>query len=134
MTAKANIDDLLKDNKSEEAIQLSTKYQVPCKLTSFFAAIRLMGSTINTYKYKKRNLKSVNLPDLDINIYIQDDEEYTINCKSKFTTISEIKCDLRDILDIPVSQQKLIYEGRVLKNQEKLSDLKIQNGHTLNLI
>ena len=42
LAAKVAIDDEIRNNKSDEAIALSVKYQVPCKLTSFFVAERLM--------------------------------------------------------------------------------------------
>ena len=42
LAAKVAIDDQIKNNKSDEATALSVKYQVPCKLTSFFVAERLM--------------------------------------------------------------------------------------------
>ena len=59
LITKTALDDLIKNRNTEEAKALSIKYQVPCKLTSFFAAERLIDPTTNAYKFEQVKSKDL---------------------------------------------------------------------------
>lgn len=47
--------------------------------------------------------------------------------------IEDIKISLREVEDIPVEEQELIYSGKRLINSKRLSDYNIHDGDTLML-
>ena len=57
LITKLAMDDLINKDEPDEALKLSIKYQVPWKLSSFFAAKRLIDSTENIQRPKRRLLK-----------------------------------------------------------------------------
>ncbi|KAI1324622.1 hypothetical protein F5Y16DRAFT_380342 [Xylariaceae sp. FL0255] len=63
------------------------------------------------------------------------DKQHTITM-SESTLVSELKAKLAgpDFEDIPVERQRLIFSGRVLKNEEPLSTYKIKSGNMLHLV
>lgn len=52
------------------------------------------------------------------------------------TPVSELKLKLSssEYADTPADRQRLIYSGRVLKDNETLSTYKIKDGHTVHLV
>ncbi|KAG8988232.1 hypothetical protein FRB90_002883, partial [Tulasnella sp. 427] len=73
------------------------------------------------------------------------DSEVTISIKGpselKLTitiTLDKTVKDLKDAVasqsDVPADRQRLIYSGRVLKDEEVLSTYKIQSGHTVHMV
>ena len=53
----------------------------------------------------------------------QKDFELTV---STSITIPELKAKLEEVTSVPPSQQRLIYLGKVLKDEDKLSDYRTQ--------
>ncbi|KAI0776334.1 hypothetical protein BD413DRAFT_528502 [Trametes elegans] len=49
-------------------------------------------------------------------------------------TVSELKQAIAEKSDVPADRQRLIYSGRVLKDEDALSAYKIQTGHTLHMV
>ena len=51
-------------------------------------------------------------------------------------TVADLKAKLAgpDFEDIPPERQRLIYSGRVLKNEEPLSTYKIKSGNTVHMV
>jgi len=51
-------------------------------------------------------------------------------------TVAQLKEKLAgsDFEDIPIERQRLIYSGRVMKNEEPLSTYKIKSGNTVHLV
>ncbi|KIO28630.1 hypothetical protein M407DRAFT_242945 [Tulasnella calospora MUT 4182] len=73
------------------------------------------------------------------------DAEVTISIKgpselklSITITLDKTVKDLKDAVasqsDVPADRQRLIYSGRVLKDEEVLSTYKIQSGHTVHMV
>ncbi|KAL6963609.1 hypothetical protein U1Q18_034618 [Sarracenia purpurea var. burkii] len=72
-------------------------------------------------------------------------EEVTINVRcsngSKFSTrtkleatVEAFKAVLAQSCDVPVDQQRLIYKGRILKNDQTLASYGLQADHTLHMV
>ncbi|KAN0136005.1 hypothetical protein V8E53_006166 [Lactarius tabidus] len=49
-------------------------------------------------------------------------------------TVAELKQAIADKSDVPADRQRLIYSGRVLKDDDQLSVYKIQSGHTIHMV
>ncbi|EWC43462.1 hypothetical protein DRE_07572 [Drechslerella stenobrocha 248] len=75
----------------------------------------------------------------------KDDESITFTVKSiadtkipvtvnPFITIAELKQQLAAPSSIPAERQRLIYSGRVLKDDQTVNSYKIQSGHTVHLV
>ncbi|KAF2970487.1 hypothetical protein GQX73_g3110 [Xylaria multiplex] len=63
------------------------------------------------------------------------DKQHTITM-AESATVGDLKAKLAgsDFEDIPPERQRLIYSGRVMKNEEPLSTYKIKSGHTVHLV
>ncbi|KAI0536815.1 hypothetical protein GGR58DRAFT_474234 [Xylaria digitata] len=63
------------------------------------------------------------------------DKQHTITM-AESATVGNLKAKLAgsDFEDIPPERQRLIYSGRVMKNEEPLSTYKIKSGHTVHLV
>lgn len=64
-----------------------------------------------------------------------NDAKYTLTLPSS-TPVSELKEKLStaEYADTPADRQRLIYSGRVLKDNETLASYKIKDGHTVHLV
>lgn len=64
-----------------------------------------------------------------------NDVKYTLTLPPS-TPVSELKEKLStsEYADAPADRQRLIYSGRVLKDNETLAVYKIQDGHTIHLV
>ncbi|OBZ68576.1 Deubiquitination-protection protein dph1 [Grifola frondosa] len=49
-------------------------------------------------------------------------------------TVLELKQAIADKSDVPADRQRLIYSGRVLKDEDVLSTYKIQSSHTIHMV
>ncbi|OJT05628.1 Deubiquitination-protection protein dph1 [Trametes pubescens] len=49
-------------------------------------------------------------------------------------TVSELKQAIAEKSDVPADRQRLIYSGRVLKDEDALVTYKIQSGHTIHMV
>lgn len=72
---------------------------------------------------------------ITFNIKSSNDTKYTITV-SLSSTVAELKEKLatKEFADIPVERQRLIYSGRVLKDEDTLATYKIQAGNTVHLV
>ena len=53
---------------------------------------------------------------------------------SPYISVAELKQKLAPDANIPADRQRLIYSGRVLKDEQTVNSYKIQNGHTVHLV
>lgn len=53
---------------------------------------------------------------------------------NKFTSVGELKQKLAEPSTIPAERQRLIYSGRVLKDDQTVDFYKIKDGHTVHLV
>lgn len=63
------------------------------------------------------------------------DRNHTITM-AETASVHDLKTKLAgsDFEDIPIERQRLIYSGRVMKNEEPLSTYKIKSGNTVHLV
>ncbi|CAI6339763.1 unnamed protein product [Periconia digitata] len=69
------------------------------------------------------------------NIKAANDQKHVLTLSAS-TTIADLKNKLStsEYADIPAERQRLIYSGRVLKDHDTLSSVKIKDGHTIHLV
>ncbi|CAA7025654.1 unnamed protein product [Microthlaspi erraticum] len=70
---------------------------------------------------------------VELNIKTLDSQTYTFKV-NKNETVSLFKEKIASEVGVPVGQQRLIFRGRVLKDDHPLSEYHLENGHTLHLI
>lgn len=62
-----------------------------------------------------------------------NDAKYTVSIASH-ASVAELKIKLAEVADVPVERQRLIYSGRVLKNEETLDFYKVKSGNTVHMV
>ncbi|TRY52118.1 Ubiquilin [Cryptosporidium tyzzeri] len=50
------------------------------------------------------------------------------------TIVKDLKDKISEPSNIPSSQQRLIYKGRILKDSDSLDGMKVESGHTMHLV
>ncbi|PWY88343.1 hypothetical protein BO70DRAFT_359782 [Aspergillus heteromorphus CBS 117.55] len=72
---------------------------------------------------------------ITFNIKSSNDAKYTLTLPAS-TTVSQLKEKLAaaEYADTPAERQRLIYSGRVLKDNESLATYKIKEGNTIHLV
>lgn len=70
---------------------------------------------------------------LTINIKSSGDSKYEITIEPS-NTIEDLKALISTKADVPPERQRLIYSGKILKDQETVASYKIQSGHTVHLV
>lgn len=68
-----------------------------------------------------------------LNIKTLDSQTYTFNV-DKNLQVSALKDKLASQIGVPVEQQRLIFRGKVLKDNHLLSEYYVENGDTLHLV
>ncbi|KAI8623219.1 hypothetical protein F5Y19DRAFT_391929 [Xylariaceae sp. FL1651] len=74
-------------------------------------------------------------PQVTFKVKTSGDKQHTITM-AESATVADLKAKLAgsDFEDIPAERQRLIYSGRVMKNEEPLSTYKIKSGNTIHLV
>ncbi|KAI0975164.1 hypothetical protein F4678DRAFT_419502 [Xylaria arbuscula] len=74
-------------------------------------------------------------PQVTFKVKTSGDKQHVITM-AESATVADLKAKLAgaDFEDIPPERQRLIYSGRVLKNEEPLSTYKIKAGNTVHLV
>ncbi|KAB5568070.1 hypothetical protein DKX38_001863 [Salix brachista] len=70
---------------------------------------------------------------IELNIKTLDSQIYSFQV-DKNMPVSVFKEKIANEIGIPVSQQRLIFRGRVLKDEHLLSVYQVENGHTLHVV
>ncbi|KAF8457311.1 hypothetical protein BGX38DRAFT_1317406 [Terfezia claveryi] len=70
---------------------------------------------------------------INFTVKTSKDEKYTISLPPS-TPISDLKSKLHELSQIEAGLQRLIYSGRVMKDEETLAFYKVQSGHTIHLV
>jgi hypothetical protein len=74
-----------------------------------------------------------NYEDITLKIRMMTNEVFIIKI-NKLKTILEIKQEIRRIKNIPITNQKLIFQGKVLKDSDKITIYKLEDNDVINLI
>lgn len=72
---------------------------------------------------------------LTFTVRASNDAKYSVTLSSN-ASVADLKQKLSasDLADIPAERQRLIFSGRVLKDTDTLSQVKIKEGHTIHLV
>ena len=72
---------------------------------------------------------------ITFNIKAANDQKHVLTLPAS-TTVADLKAKLStsEYADIPTERQRLIYSGRVLKDHDTLSGVKMKDGHTIHLV
>ncbi|XP_011041274.1 PREDICTED: large proline-rich protein BAG6-like isoform X2 [Populus euphratica] len=70
---------------------------------------------------------------LEITIKTLNSQKFSFQV-NKNMPVSVFKEKIANEIGVPVSQQRLIFRGRVLKDEHLLSEYQVENGHTLHLV
>lgn len=73
--------------------------------------------------------------DLTFKVKASGDKNHTVTM-SPTATVADLKTKLasEEFENIPIERQRLIYSGRVMKNEETLGSYKIKAGNTVHLV
>ncbi|KAI8813960.1 hypothetical protein BJ742DRAFT_788012 [Cladochytrium replicatum] len=79
------------------------------------------------------------MPDINVTVKCSNDTRLLVQFDPESTTVLQLKEKLENQLDqsgqpTPANQQRLIYSGRVLKDDAALSTYKVAEGHTIHLV
>lgn len=67
------------------------------------------------------------------NVKSNNDTRYSITMPLT-ARVTELKDKLSELADIPSDRQRLIYSGRVMKNDDTLETYKIKSGNTVHMV
>lgn len=70
---------------------------------------------------------------ININIKSSGDQKYEISI-SPSKQVADLKKEIAEKASVPADSQRLIYSGKVLKDNETISSYKVQSGHTIHLV
>lgn len=73
------------------------------------------------------------MTEITVNIKCSNADKATITI-DKTATVVEMKEKIGETLSVPASQQRLIYKGRVLKDDLTVEHYDIQDGHTVHMV
>ncbi|KAL7006822.1 hypothetical protein EMMF5_003708 [Cystobasidiomycetes sp. EMM_F5] len=71
--------------------------------------------------------------EIEINIRAPGDKKYAVKV-SPSATVGELKAKVQEQTEIEADRQRLIYSGRVLKDDDKVENYKIRPGDTVHLV
>lgn len=73
------------------------------------------------------------MTNISLTIKAANDQKYTVTVDSESSVLA-LKEAIAPVADIEKERQRLIYAGRVLKDEESLKTYKIQDGHSIHLV
>jgi len=62
-----------------------------------------------------------------------NDTKYSLSLP-EITTIADVKTKLAELCEVPAERLRLIYAGRVMKNEETLATYKVKSGNTVHMV
>lgn len=73
------------------------------------------------------------MSEITINVKSSGDKKYEISVETS-ASIADLKALISVQADVPPERQRLIYSGKVLKDEETVASYKIQNGHAVHMV
>ncbi|CAG8507594.1 10353_t:CDS:2 [Scutellospora calospora] len=73
------------------------------------------------------------MPEITINVKCSNDQKYSVTIDTS-KTVLEFKQAIAEESETPADRQRLIYSGRVLKDNDTLETYKIAEGHTVHMV
>lgn len=114
-------------------------YYLPSYLTSKLGCQRLIKQPYNptplTCDIMADDASAAESAPITFSVKASNDAKYTFTLPDS-TTVLDLKEKLSspEHADTPAERQRLIYSGRVLKDNETLASYKIKDGHTIHLV
>lgn len=71
--------------------------------------------------------------EIKIRVIYEDNQPFIVTV-SPVTTVHELKEKLYDLTKLPIDEQKLIFRGKVLENNNDMISCKIEDDCTIHLI
>lgn len=75
----------------------------------------------------------LSMAELTLTIKCSNASQTTVTIESE-ATVLDLKAKISEVLSVPSAQQRLIYKGRVLKDESTLRDYDIQDAHTVHMV
>lgn len=74
------------------------------------------------------------MPTISLNIKCSNEQKLSVSIDTS-STVQQLKSEIaKHLTDTPAEQQRLIYSGKVLKDNEVLETYKMAEGHTIHLV
>jgi ubiquilin len=73
------------------------------------------------------------MPEITLNIKLVNAKKLSLLIDST-TVVSSLKANVEQLFQVPVAQQKLVFRGRILKNDQTISSYEIQNDSLVVLL
>jgi ubiquilin len=73
------------------------------------------------------------MSEITVHIKCSNSDKAEIKIELSATVLS-LKEKIAEVLSVPASQQRLIYKGRVLKDESTLENYDVQDGHTVHMV
>lgn len=73
------------------------------------------------------------MSEVTVNVKASNDQKYVISLKTT-DTVLDFKNKIAENCDTPADRMRLIYSGRVLKDQDTIESYKIAEGHTVHMV
>ena len=70
---------------------------------------------------------------MKLNIQGSSEKKFSLECENS-STVSDLKILIAEQMDCQKENLRLIYAGRILKEEESLESYKIQEGHTIHVV
>ncbi|XP_010907120.1 uncharacterized protein [Elaeis guineensis] len=93
----------------------------------------MADETLNEGTSSSQSTGESSEPTIEINIKTLDSQIYTFRV-NKDMSVPVLKEKVANAIGIPVEQQRLIFRGKVLKDNHLLSEYHLEDGHTLHLV
>jgi ubiquilin len=73
------------------------------------------------------------MSEVTVNVKASNDQKYVITLKTT-DTVQDFKDKIAEKCDTAADRMRLIYSGRVLKDQDTIESYKIAEGHTVHMV
>jgi ubiquilin len=73
------------------------------------------------------------MSEVTVNVKASNDQKYVISLQTT-DTVLDFKNKIAEKCDTPADRMRLIYSGRVLKDQDTIESYKIAEGHTVHMV
>ncbi|KAF6264040.1 ubiquitin-like protein 1 [Scenedesmus sp. NREL 46B-D3] len=70
---------------------------------------------------------------MNLKVKLLDQSAHEVDVDAN-TPISDLKAVLEAALNVPINRQRLIFKGRVLRDESTLQELGVENGFTIHLV
>ncbi|KAI8822896.1 ubiquitin-like polyubiquitin-binding protein [Fimicolochytrium jonesii] len=73
------------------------------------------------------------MPEINIKIKQANETAFSVSINTT-ASVADLKQKIADHADVPTTQQRLIFAGKVMKDEEKIETYKMQDGNTVHMV